>query len=270
MTVDTTVSRSPWARISGIWAARKVLALLIRRDLKVRYASSALGYVWAVLDPLLMAGVYWVVFTQIFVRLDVGADPYIVFLVSGLLPWQWFTAAVNKSGKALNASAKLIRAQNLPREIWVLRPVLTGAVEYVFALPVLALFVIVYGAEITWYLALLPVAMLMMIVLLTGIGLLLAPLIVLIKDLDPIVSVVVRLLFYASPIIYSHRDLPAGYEWASVVNPLNGILSVFRSAFFPDQFQLTNVLTAGAVSLGFLLVGWVVFARLERTVLKEI
>ncbi|MDO9378601.1 MAG: ABC transporter permease [Nocardioidaceae bacterium] len=270
MTVDTTVSRSPWARVKGIWAARKVLALLIRRDLKVKYASSALGYVWAVLDPLLMAGVYWFVFTQIFQRLDVGAEPYIVFLVAGLLPWQWFTGAVNTSGRALNASAKLIRAQNLPREIWVLRPVLAGAVSYVFALPVLALFVVVYGAGVTWYVLLMPVAMLVMIVLLTGIGLLLAPLIVLIKDLDPIVNVVVRLLFYASPIIYSHRDLPPGYEWASVANPLNGILGMFRAAFFPDQLQVSGALTATAISFGFLAVGWLVFARLERTVLKEI
>ena len=73
---------------------RHSLWLLTKRDLRVRYSTSALGYLWSILDPLVMAGIYWFVFTQVFDR-GVGHEPYIVFLLSGLLPWMWFTGSIS-------------------------------------------------------------------------------------------------------------------------------------------------------------------------------
>ena len=96
--------------------------MLVVRDLKVKYAGSVLGYFWSILDPLMMAGVYWFVFTKLIHR-QLGEAPYIVFLLCGMLPWQWFNAALRSSMKALTKDAKLVRSTNLPREIWVLRTV---------------------------------------------------------------------------------------------------------------------------------------------------
>src|SRR5690606_23599700 len=82
------------------------LWLLSSRDLRVRYATGWLGYLWSVLDPLVMSGIYWFVFSQIFHR-DVGAEPYIVFLICALLPWVWFNSSVTDFTRAFNKDAKL-------------------------------------------------------------------------------------------------------------------------------------------------------------------
>ena len=143
------LQRTPWARY------RHSLWLLTTRDLKVRYSTSALGYVWSVLDPLVMAGIYWFVFTQVFQR-PVGTEPYIVFLLSALLPWMWFNGAISDSTRAFLKDAKLVRSTMIPRTIWVNRIVLSKGIEFLLALPVLALFAIVFGATVHWELRALP------------------------------------------------------------------------------------------------------------------
>ena len=125
------------ARTDSLW-------LLTTRDLKVRYSTSALGYVWSVLDPLVMAAIYWFVFTQVFQR-PVGTEPYIVFLLSALLPWMWFNGAISDSTRAFLEDAKLVRSTMIPRTIWVNRIVLSKGIEFLLSLPVLALFAIVFG-----------------------------------------------------------------------------------------------------------------------------
>lgn len=91
--------------------------MLTVRDLRVRYSTSALGYFWSILDPLVMAGIYWFVFTQVFDR-DVGESPYIVFLLTALLPWMWFNGAVGDCTRAFLKEARLIRSTKIPRTIW--------------------------------------------------------------------------------------------------------------------------------------------------------
>ena len=81
-------------RARALWETRSILWLLIVRDLKVRYAGSVLGYLWTILDPLMMTGVYWFIFSVVFTGRRIGEDPYVLFLVMGLLSWQWFSATV--------------------------------------------------------------------------------------------------------------------------------------------------------------------------------
>ena len=256
-------------RLVGLWQRRRAVRLLVARDLKVRYASSALGYLWSVLEPLLLAGIYWFIFTQVFTR-TVGAEPYMVFLLAGLLPWTWFNGAVTDAARALHSEAKLVRSTNVPREVWVVRVVLSKGVEFLLSLPVLFLFALVYGAPLDWQLVLLVPAVLVMAVLVLGIGLLLAPLVVLVRDLERIVRIALRLGFYASPVIFAVQDVPEPWDAAFSLNPLAGVFELCRAGFFPGSVHWGHVGVSVAVSLGMLVLGWCVFARLERTVLKEI
>ncbi|MFD1826347.1 MULTISPECIES: ABC transporter permease [Mumia] len=269
--VDSSYTRSPWARVRAIWGVRKIFLLLVRRDLKVRYANSVLGYVWTVLDPLLMSLVYWAIFSMLFARDVPGDEPYIVFLLAGMLPWQWFNSTVSQSSKALRSSSRLIRSTNLPREIWVLRVVASNAVEYVFALPVLAGFLIAFQVPLHWNMLItLPLAMLLMATLLCGIGFALSVLTVLVPDLNRVVQIFLRLFFYASPVLYTTTRLPEDIRWVYVANPVADILQLFRSGIFPHYLNWLHVGYAAAVSVAILAFGWWIFARLERTVLKEL
>jgi ABC-2 type transport system permease protein len=255
--------RTPFARY------RHSLWLLTQRDLRVRYSTSLLGYLWSILDPLVMAGIYWFVFTQVFQR-TVGAEPYIVFLLSALLPWMWFNGAVSDSTRAFLREAKLIRSTRIPRTIWVNRLVLSKGIEFLAALPVLALFAIVYGAEVNANIVLFPLAILIQAVLTAGVGLIVAPLVVFFRDLERAVKLVLRFLFYASPIIYGTADLPPELHFWAAFNPLSGIFSLYRAAFFPGQLDWFVVGIGSAISVALLAVGIFVFSRTQRAVLKEI
>lgn len=282
--------RTPFARY------RHSLWLLTKRDLRVRYSTSALGYLWSILDPLVMSGIYWFVFTVIFHR-NVGENPYIVFLLAALLPWMWFNGAVSDSTRAYIREAKLIRSTMIPRTIWVNRIVASKGIEFLLSLPVLAFFAVVTGARVNVDILLFPLAVVIQTVLTVGVGLIVAPLVVFFRDLERAVKLALRFLFYASPIIYSARDLPGGcgagvaarhcaayvathpgaqtetlfslHFW-SAFNPLTGIFSLYRATFFPEELDWFLVGVSAAMSLLLLGVGWLVFRRFERDILKEI
>jgi ABC-2 type transport system permease protein len=256
-------SRTPWA------GYRHSLWLLTSRDLKVRYSTSALGYLWSILDPLVMAGIYWFVFTQVFQR-PVGTEPYIVFLLSALLPWMWFNGAISDSTRAFLKDAKLVRSTKLPRTIWVNRIVLSKGIEFLLSLPVLALFAIVFRAEVDWGVLWFPLAIVLQTMLTAGVGLVIAPLVVFFRDLERATKLVLRFLFYASPIVYGTSNLPEQLHFWAAFNPLTGIFGLYRSAFFPEELDWFAVGVAAAMSVAILALGLWVFRNSERQVLKEI
>ncbi|WP_426183974.1 ABC transporter permease [Microbacterium sp. TWP3-1-2b2] len=248
------------------------LWLLSARDLKVRYATSWLGYLWSVLDPLVMSAIYWFVFTQVFKRGSIGEEPYIVFLILALLPWVWFNTSVSDFTRAFRKDARLVRSTSIPRSIWVNRIVLSKGMEFLFAIPVLALFVIANADKVTigWSLLWFPVAVLLQTLLLVGLGLLVAPLCVLYADLERTTALILRALFYASPVIYSVNNLPAPFDVIGAFNPLAGIFTLYRVGFFPDQWHTTTILISVVMTIGIFVLGLWVFRSLERSVLKEL
>jgi ABC-2 type transport system permease protein len=260
----------PPVRKGGGWSRyRHSLWLLTRRDLRVRYSTSALGYVWSILDPLVMAGIYWFVFTQVFQR-PVGSEPYIVFLLTALLPWMWFNGAVSDSTRAFLREAKLIRSTKIPRTIWVNRLVLSKGIEFVASIPVLAFFAVFSGAAVNVDLVLFPLAIVLQAVLTVGVALIVAPLVVFFRDLERAVKLALRFMFYASPIIYGTHDLPEPLQGWAAFNPLSGIFSLYRAGFFSDQLDWYQVGVGALMSLVLLGIGVLVFQRSERSVLKEI
>jgi ABC-2 type transport system permease protein len=303
-TTSATSKLSVAERLRRVIDYRRILWLLVRRDLKVRYAGSALGYLWSVLDPLLMSLVYWFVFVKIFQR-QVGFPPYVLFLVLGQIMWAWFNGGVTGCVRALRAEAQMVRQSNVPRELWVLRVIVSKGMEFVFSLPVVALFAVGYLKSPRWEtVVFLPASMAMCFLLVLGLGLILAPLAVLIRDVERIIPIVMRVLFYASPVLYSVKDVPAKLHPILSINPTTGMLVLFRGCFFRREISgivpktdvhrhvlYHKVLVNGvlrrrpvlehvnnwhfvwhsAIGIAVILVlGVFIFARLERPVLKEI
>lgn len=262
-------------RGKAICSDRRVLWLLVRRDLKVRYADSVLGYVWSVLDPLVMGLLYWFVFTVIFKR-SVGADPYIVFLLSALLPWLWFQIGLTEGTRSITSQAKLVRSTAVPREIWVLRSVLARGIEFLFSLPVLFFFLLIYRPPLNAFIWLFPIAILLQLMLLSGLSFFFAPLMVMLKDMDPLVRLGLRFLFYASPTIYGISDVVNNSRMPSLIhnlyllNPLGGILSAYRAGIFASELYWPSIISAAIICTLTLISGYIFFAKTERAFLKEI
>lgn len=263
---DTRRHRAPGSPRASAWRS---LRLLTVRDLKVRYATSVLGYFWSILDPLLMSLIYWFIFSQLLPR-SLGEEPYIVFLLTAMLPWVWFNGAVGDSTRAFLRDVKLVRSVALPRWIWIARIVCAKGVEFLLSLPVLVLFALINGASVNWYILLFPLGIILMGALILGVGLILAPLVVFFRDLERAAKLVLRVLFYASPVIYGASDLPAVVAPLAWANPLSGIFALFRAGFFPDQLNWALVGVSSAITAVTLLVGILVFRRSVGGVLKEL
>jgi ABC-2 type transport system permease protein len=265
-------TNGPVQRAARVWEYRRILRLLVGRDLKVRYANSALGYFWTILEPLAMSGVYWFVFIKIVGR-HIGFPPFILFLVAGQLPWYWISGCINGSVSALRSESQMVRSSNVPREIWVLRVVLSKGVEFLFSLPVLALFALAYLKAPSGYIVLMPLGIVMTIVLCTGLGMIIAPASVLVADIKSVVRIAMRVLFYLSPVLYSVSDVTKRLHAAAGVeswNPVAGILVLFRAVFFSQELNWTFVLHSAIVSVVIFAIGLWTFRRLERPMLKEI
>lgn len=259
-----------WERIQNVWNYRRILALLVRRDLKVRYAGSVLGYLWSVLDPLLMSLVFWFIFTQIFHR-HVGYPPYILFLVMGQMIMTWFQSGVTSTAKALRQEAQMVRSSSVPRELWVVRVAMSKGVEYVYSLPVVVMFAVAYRKAPSWDVVfLLPLAMLLCFFMVLSVGLILAPLNVLVRDIDRIIPIVLRFLFYCSPVLWSLKDVPKHLQGFMAYNPLAGFLTLSRAAFFPQELRWHMVLVSAITIFVLFNVGVWVFTRFESQMLKEI
>jgi ABC-2 type transport system permease protein len=260
--------------VSEIGTWRRILVLLVRRDLRLRYAGAWLGYVWTILDPLMMALVYAFVFQVLIGGRSIGEQPYILYLLIGMLGWNWFNASVTEACTSLTAEAKMVRSTNVPREIWVARTVLSKGAEFILALPVVFGFCLYYGHGVNLKLLLFPVGLVLEFMLAFGIGLALAPVTVLANDAQRIVKIFLRVGFYLTPVLYGINHVAHGREWVvrlAELNPLAGIISLYRMGFWAGDTLSWRAYAASVLAgLLALVLGSAVFRRFEGTVLKEI
>ncbi|HCT76481.1 MAG TPA: ABC transporter [Micromonosporaceae bacterium] len=264
--------------VATVWSHRSVLWVLAYRDLTLKYQQSILGYLWSLIEPLTMAVIYWFIFGLLFNTTLVDGGSYPMFIISGIFAWAWFNSAINESTGALTSQSRLVTTINLPREVFPVGKVLGRFAEFVAGMPILAGAAYLFKAQITWrtFVAL-PLAVLLQFVLLIGISLLLSAVTVMLRDVERFVRLVVRVLFYASPIIYplskvyESTGLP---EWAKRIylsDPMVGIFQLYHAAWFPGEWPSNELLATTVVgTLAVLLLGIWVFRRLEPSVLKEL
>lgn len=241
-----------------LWASRRILWILVVRDLKVRYSNTVLGFLWTLLDPLLLALTYWFVFGVIVARGAPEEQPYLLWLLTGILPFQWTAHVLGDSGRLLGGDAKLVTASNMPREIWVLRSVMSRFIEFLFTLPITAVAMLLFAVFTdkgqscdtgclsqvgpSWWLFAIPLAFVVQFVLNLGFAFTLSPTCMLYPDIHRIVRVFATLYRYMSPVIYGLAGLQAISDergWPSWVvhfyalNPLVGILNTYHAVIFP-------------------------------------
>ncbi|GAB3734636.1 ABC transporter permease [Nocardiopsis nanhaiensis] len=275
------------SRTLAVWEHRKVVGLLVRRDLKVKYQQSVLGYAWTMLEPLALTLVYYFVFGVV-LNADRGipedAQPYggfILYLVAGILPWTTFGAILSEAPRAMITHAKLITTMKVPREIFPMATVGTKFIEYLLTWPVLLIFVFALGGQFSWegMFVWLPLAIVLTFMFGLGITLFLSAVNVLLRDIERLTRILTRLLFYGSAILFPaamvlQSNAP---EWAKnlyELNPLMGIFQMHRAIWFAGFEELTPsplALTSAVVgSILMLVIGYWTFRRLETSVLKEL
>lgn len=261
-----------------VWRHRDALRLLVRRDLTVKYQQSILGYFWTLLEPLAIAVTYWFVFGVLYnTRVGPEGEDYVLFLVSGLFAWIWVSSVLGEATVALTTQHRLITTIKVPREVFPIGRVVSKFVEYLAAMPVLIIVAIIFKAQFGPNLLFLPLAVLLQMIFLIGLSLLLSSLNVMLRDVERFMRLLQRVLMYALPVIYPlskvvDSSLPQWVKSLYELNPLVGIFELHHAAWLPSEGVPHPGLIAYATfgSLIMLLVGWLVFRRLEPAVLKEL
>lgn len=247
------------SELQRTWELATALTL---RSLRVRYRATLLGQVWWVARPLAMGVILWFALGKV---LRVGVEDYPLFLTAGLYPWFWFESTVAAAANVLVSNRGLIRKAVFPRLVLPLTSVLAGAIQFAYTLPVILLFAAASGRTpgLAWFVAL-PVLLTVQLLLLMGLAPLLASLNVFFRDVVPLVEVIVRLLFYGTPVIYPLSRVPDEFQPVVMLNPMTSLIEGWRDMVMTDTFPGADLWPALVITAGALAVGLTVFRLTER------
>ena len=251
---------------------RGLIQSLVARELKARYRGSVLGFFWSFFNPLLLLVVYTFVFTYVMPPPD-NIPHYSLFLFCGLLPWTWFSTSLIEASNVLISGGNLIKKVMFPAEILPFVTVLANLVHFLLGLPILVIFLIYFKAplqlsELVWF----PVVVFVQLIMTLGFALILSALTVHFRDIKDILTNVMTLWFFATPIIYRWDNPPAQIRRYLNLNPFTHIAVSYQEIlYFEGPFGNAKWLTALLVgSVLLFLFGYFLFDRLRDSFAEEV
>lgn len=259
---------APLSRWSELWASKQLLKNLTVRELKVRYKRSVLGFLWSLLNPLLMMAVFTLIFSLAF-RAPIPDFP--IFFLVGYLPWSFFQASVQVSTGVIVGNANLVTKVYFPREVLPMAVVLSQAVHFGLAMIVLFIALLVKGYNFLPYLPGMLLATLLLFLFTTGVSMFFAAANTKLRDIQEFLNVLFLTWFYLTPVIYSLEQIPERFRWVIQLNPMTHVVEMMRDSLYRGTLPSSRRLAAGAISaLVALLIGFTVFRRFADDFAKEV
>ena len=260
---DSDQARRPIAtEMTNLWAYRGLLKLLVTRDLTVRYKRSTLGVWWTLLNPLLTMTVLWIVFSQFFRFETPGDVPYIVYLLSGILLITFFSQGVIATGSSIVNSAAVLSKVYVPAEVFSVAAALAALVNFGISLIPLLIIQLITGVGIPWTVLLVPIPAFFLLMLVAGLGLLVASAAVYFYDVLDLTAVLTQLVGYLTPVFYPISIVPEAFLPLIYANPLYSFLTIFRGFVYEGAFAPTwNFAMMIGSSVIILLLGVWVFTK---------
>lgn len=233
------------------------------RTLRARYQQSALGWFWAIVQPVATVAIFAVVFTHI-VRVDTGGVPYILFSYSAVVPWTLLSTSLTDMAMSLVQNMNLVSKIYFPREALPIATLLARFVDFAISFALLVVLVIFYRIPIA------PLGLLYLVLiigiqlaLMLGLGIGSAALNIFYRDVDPLLKLVIQIWFYASPILYPASLVPEEWQWLYYLNPMAGIITAYRDVLIYNRLPGSYLLPSAIISLVILVVGYRFFKRVE-------
>ena len=256
-----------FANLANLIRYRGLIQSLVARELKARYRGSVLGFVWSFINPLLLLTIYSFVFSVVLPGLhSKETEPYALFMFCGILPWTWFSSSLTEAAGSLISGGNLIKKVLFPAEVLPIVSVLANMVHFVLGLPILAVFLIYYQRlpdldGLLWF----PVAMLVQLVLSIALALIVSALAVHFRDIRDILSNVLTLWFFSTPIIYWIKEAPGLGKQVLDYNPMTHLIVTYQEILFFDGpvGHWKWLLFIGGVSVLLFLAGYWLFDRLR-------
>lgn len=247
---------------------RELLKTNIKKEVRGKYKGSWLGVLWTFLNPLLMLAVYAFVFPYI---LRVKVENYTIFMIVALIPWNFFTTAIQSGTGSVVANGNILKKVYFPREIIPISITTSQLVNFLITCIIMFVFILFSGVGFSIHLLLMPLLILIQYLITLALTFVLSALTVFVRDVDHFVSVALTLGFYATPIVYQASMLPEKFQWVLNFNPMAQLVEAYRAILYYHQLPNFTMLGIwGILSIILLILGYIIFKNLEKSFVEEL
>jgi lipopolysaccharide transport system permease protein len=246
-----------------LWEYRDLFRFLTWRDIKVLYAQTILGFIWAILQPLIQILIFTIVFGKV-AKLSTEGIPYFLFSTVAVIPWNYIAQAMSQSSQSLVTYQQMLGKIYFPRLVFPLTPVLARLLDFAISILIVICVMLFYRIHPSWNLLFFPLFLMMMMAVPAGIGMWLSALAIRFRDVKFAMPFVVRMLVYTAPIVYSASNIPEKYRLLYSLNPIVGVIEGFRSCLLGTQMPWLFIVPGIFTSLLILITGALYFRKMER------
>lgn len=262
------------SEIREIWARRELLWELVTKEIRLRYRRSALGFLWSLLHPLLMMGVFTLVFSRFPKIMGQLSVPYYIFFLVGYLCWNFFSVALSNSHMSIIANATLVKQVYFPRQVLPLAAIISNFFHILLAFALLIFYLLIFTPYLSHRIIFFPIAIALETLLVLGLGLVVSSLNVFFRDVGQMLEVILTFWFYLTPIFYPLSIFGPEDRLITALlrlNPLTEIVNLYRwcmlDGFAFEPMMIAYPLIVGAI---LLVIGRLVFSKLSLTFAKEL
>ena len=257
-------------RLREVWAYRELLYFFVWRDVKIRYKQTAIGVLWVVLQPVLNMLVFTLFFGRL-AKLPNDGLPYPVFYFAALVPWTYFSYALQMTTNVVVDNQRLITKVYFPRLILPISSALSGLVDFAIGFVVLAIFTVAYGIRPSLAALWLPALLALAVFTALGVGLWLSALNALYRDVRYVIPFLVQFWMFASPVAYPSSLVPPRWRWLYGLNPMAGVIDGFRWAITGRGQAPSLLLLASSAAVALVVLGGLFFFnRMESAVADRV
>jgi len=247
---------------------RELLKTNIKKEVRGKYKGSWLGVLWTFLNPLLMLAVYAFVFPYI---LRVEVENYTIFMIVALIPWNFFTVAIQSGTGSVVANGNILKKVYFPREIIPISITTSQLVNFLITCLIMFVFIICSGVGFSAHILFLPLLIIIQYLITLALTFVLSAITVFVRDVDHFVSVALTLGFYATPIVYQASMLPEKFQWVLKLNPMAQLVEAYRAILYYHQMpNLVSITIWGGLSVILIILGYIIFKHLEKSFVEEL
>lgn len=242
---------------------RDLFYFLVWRDIKVLYAQTILGFLWAILQPLIQIAIFTIIFGKV-AKISTDGIPYVLFSSVAIIPWTYMSQAMTASSQSLVTGQNMLGKVYFPRLIFPVTPVLAKLVDFGISMLIIFFVLIFYRIPPSWNMAFLPVFVLQMMAVATGVGVWLSAMAIRFRDVKLAMPFAIRMLMYTAPIVYSASTITGSYRWIYSLNPIVSVIEGFRACLLGSPIAWSYILPGMMTTLIILISGAYYFQRMER------
>jgi len=263
LTVIKPNSQWNFVNFAELWSYRELVWVMIVRDLKVRYKQTVMGVAWAVIQPLTMIAIFTLIFGKL-AKIPSDGYPYPVFVFSGLLAWNFFSASITTSGVSLISASNVVTKVYFPRIIIPISSIGVSLVDFLISVVLLLIMMLFYSQAITLNILLLPFCLAGLMVLSIGFGSWLASVTVMYRDFRYVITYMLQIWMYLTPVLYPISFVPEKWRWLLYLNPMYGWINGIRASFLNQPIDSLGMLISFSISIIIFIVGMFYFERAQQ------